>query len=151
VEELDTPVRGRSCWICVTPAIALDGSALEPIELDAALDAVAHLRCLPLADLARRSVYRADGEKLGARCIPKLHIRSGGAGGSSGRSLLCKNSAVPKRRVGVVRDFSGVHGFSTRDDACAVCARELAAQSAHLLAREERQRSRARVVTSSQS
>jgi hypothetical protein len=123
-------VRGPNCWICDEPALRADGSSLEPFELSAALLAVAHVRCLPLADLARRGVYQtADPARLGPNRLPVLHIRT------SGNGLLCKNELEPptgpKRRLGDICDFGGVLHFVDREDACAVCARELADQVRH--------------------
>lgn len=118
-------VRSANCWICVEPALNSDGSAIEPFELSVALAAVAHVRCLNLADLARRSVYRTrNDDRFGPNRIAALHIRT------SGNGLLCKNDRErePKARVGAVRDFGGVLHFGEREGACAVCARELAAQ-----------------------
>jgi hypothetical protein len=135
-------VRSRNCWICFEPALSESGAALEPFEPSIALAAVAHVRCLPLAELARRSVYRADGEKLGPNREAKLHVRT------SGNGLLCKNDLEPKRRVGALREFGGVHRFSQRSDACVACARELEAQVAHTI---DRSRAQARVVTSESS
>lgn len=118
-------VRSPNCWICHEPALRADGSSLEPFELSAALKMVAHARCRPLADLARRGVYRTrNTERLTANQVAVLHIRT------SGNGLLCKNDRErePKARVGTLRDFGGVLHFGERPDACAVCARELAAQ-----------------------
>lgn len=127
-------IRNRNCWICDTPAIGEDGVSLEPFELSVALQAVAHQRCLPLAELARRSVYKAEGEKLGPNRRPKLHLRTSG----SGNLLFCKHTAERMRRLGAVRDFGGVIAFSAREDACAVCARELATQIENVLGRARR-------------
>src|SRR5262245_40889472 len=131
-------VCSRNCWICLEPALSESGHALEPFEPNVALHAVAHVRCLPFAELARRSTYRADSEKLGANREAKLHIRT------SGNGLLCKNDLEPKRRVGALRDFGSVLQFSQRSDACAVCAREL---EAHVAQARDRDGRHVRVVT----
>lgn len=133
-------VRSRNCWICTEPALAPDGSGLEPFGVNAALAAVEHVRCQPLADLARRSVYRTrNDDRFGDERVAVLHIRT------SGKWLLCKNDRErePKARVGALRDFGSVLRFGDRPDACVVCARELAGQVERIRERY----GRARVVS----
>lgn len=120
--------RTRACWICGTLALDEQGHPIEPLADGSTLQHVAHHRCTPLADLARRSVYQAVGEKLGPNRSPKLHVRTGGPS----TLFLCKNTNRGMRRVGSVQQFGGVLAFSSRPDACAVCARELAAQVSHV-------------------
>lgn len=135
-------VVSRNCWICEAPALDAEGKGLEPFDVNTALQRAQHARCLPLAELARRAVYQTDDRRLGDRPA-KLHIRTSGAG----TLLLCKHDAESKRRVGAVRDFGSVHRFSAREDACAVCAAELAGQVQRILARSMRMpRGRGRVV-----
>lgn len=129
-------VSNRNCWICEQPAIDDRGAPFEKLEVNTALQRVAHQRCTPLAELATRSVYRAvDGTRLGPNRRLALHVRTSGSRGGRRGLLLCKNTSEMMRRLGDVRRFGGAFGFSGRADACGICAREYALQVERMLGR----------------